>query len=357
MNDTLDQPGKVRERDAFDLEALRGHLSLRAPELPKVLEVKQFGRGYSNLTYGLTTEGGKDLVLRRAPPGVQIKSAHDMGREYRILSSLGPHWNKVPKTRYICEDSSVIGSPFYLMDRVEGVILRGKWPAALDTSPSAMQRASHAAIDTLAEIHKIDLQATGLHALGKPEGYITRQVRGWGGRYLAAKTDDVADVDTLVRWLESHMPGESGGTLIHNDYKYDNMVLSPGLDSVRAVLDWEMATVGDPLMDLGTALGYWVQADDPDLFQVLRFGPTHLPGSLTRIEIVERYIKMSGRKVDDPLYYFVFALFKLAVVAQQLYKRYAEGLTEEPRYALMIEGVKSVARMAVIAMERGTIGP
>ncbi len=357
MNETFDQPGKVRERDGFDVDALRKHLSVHAQELPQVVELKQFGRGFSNLTYGLTAEDGSELVLRRAPPGVQIKSAHDMGREYRILSALGPHWDKVPKTRYICDDASVIGSPFYVMDRVAGVILRAKWPAALDTSAEAMKRASCAAVDTLVEIHQIDLQVTGLHALGKPEGYIGRQVRGWGERYLAAKTDDIADVDTLVRWLESHMPRESGGTLIHNDFKYDNMVLSAGLDSVRAVLDWEMATVGDPLMDLGTALGYWVQADDPDLFQVLRFGPTHLPGSLTRIEIVERYIKVSGRNVDDPLYYFVFALFKLAVVAQQLYKRYAEGLTEEPRYALMIEGVKSVSRMAIVAIERRSISP
>jgi aminoglycoside phosphotransferase (APT) family kinase protein len=277
-----------------------------------------------------------------------------MGREHRILSRLHAVWPKAPRTLAFCEDESVLGAPFYVMERSSGVILRAKTPPGLELGPERMRALSESLVDTLVEIHAVDLEAAGLADLGKAQGYIERQVRGWTERYRKAQTDEIPEFDEVARWLAEHMPSESGGTLIHNDFKYDNVVLAPDLSSVVAVLDWEMATLGDPLMDLGCTLGYWIEANDPPLMQAMRFGPTNLPGSLTRMEIVRRYEERSGRAVTHLPFYFTFALFKLAVVAQQLYQRYARGLTKEPRYALMIEGVRGLSRagVAVIATER-----
>jgi len=356
VTDATDQPSAVRSGQGVDATALAAWLDARLPNVAPPLTVEQFGRGYSNLTYLVRDAQGRELVLRRAPPGVKIKSAHDMGREFRILSALAPVWPKAPCPLALSDDESVIGSAFYVMERVRGVILRAKTPPGLDLSPPAMRRASEAAVDTLAEIHMLDWRAMGLAELGKPEGYVARQVNGWTERYRKAQTDDIAAVDELARWLAAHMPPESGATLVHNDFKYDNVVLDAAdLGRVVAVLDWEMATIGDPLMDLGCSLGYWIQADDPPAFHAVRFGPTDLPGNLDRNGVVARYEERTGRPVTNVLYYFAFALFKLAVVAQQLYKRYRDGLTTEPRYAIMLEGVKACVGHAVHAIELGRI--
>ncbi|HEY6463284.1 MAG TPA: phosphotransferase family protein, partial [Polyangiaceae bacterium] len=308
----------------------------------------------SNLTY-LARFGDRELVVRRAPPGVNIRSAHDMGREFRILSALAPSWPKAPRPLAHCEDASVIGTPFYVMERVRGVILRAKVPEGLALDAATMRRASEATCDTLAEIHMLDWKAVGLGDLGKPQGYVERQVKGWAERYVKAKTDDVPQVERLGAWLEEHRPAESGATIVHNDFKYDNVVLSTDLAKVLAVLDWEMATIGDPLMDLGTALGYWIEPDDPPVFQVTVFGPTNRAGNLTRVEFAERWSKATGRDASNVLFYYAFALFKLAVVAQQLYKRWVDGLTKEERYAMMIEGVRAVAPSALVAVDKGRI--
>jgi len=257
----------------------------------------------------------------------------------------------------------VIGSAFYVMERVRGVILRAKVPAGLELGDARMRRISEATIDTLAEIHAIDYGAAGLGDLGKPEGYVERQIKGWAERYHKAQTDPVPDYDRLREWLVANMPKESGAALVHNDFKYDNIVLDaawmgapPGAaDPVRAVLDWEMATVGDPLMDLGTTLGYWVEADDPPVFQVMVFGPTSLPGNLGRMDLARRYAHKTGRDVSNVLYYYAFALFKLAVVAQQLYRRHVDGLTKDARMAGMIEGVRALTVAAMKAIEKGRI--
>jgi aminoglycoside phosphotransferase (APT) family kinase protein len=281
-----------------------------------------------------------------------------MGREYRILSALAPAWPKAPRPLAHCEDASVIGTPFYVMERVEGVILRAKTPEGLTLDAPTMRTVSEATCDTLAEIHQLDWRAIGLGDLGKPEGYVERQVRGWAERYTKARTDDVPQVEKLGAWLEEHRPrgaGESGATLVHNDFKYDNVVLSGDLARVLAVLDWEMATIGDPLMDLGTALGYWIEPDDPPVFQITVFGPTNRPGNLTRVEFAERWSRATGRDASNVLFYYAFALFKLAVVAQQLYKRYVDGHTKEERYAMMIEGVRAVASSALVAVAKGRI--
>lgn len=352
MSGILDRPEKVREGAELDTTRLGPWLA--AHGLPGDIEVLQFPRGYSNVTY-LLRVGGKDVVLRRGPPGVKIASAHDMGREHKILSRLSTVWPKVPKVIALCDDESVIGGAFYVMERVHGVILRAKLPDAIAgaLTPPRMKQLSEALVDTLAEIHAVDLAAAGLSDLGKPSGYNQRQVKGWTERYAKAKTDEIPEMDELARWLASSTPPESAATLIHNDFKYDNVVLSEDLSSVVAVLDWEMSTIGDPLMDLGCALSYWVEEKDNMMLRATRFGPTDLPGSLTRAELVARWEEKTGRTATNMPFYYAFALFKLAVVAQQLYQRYARGLTKEPRYAFMIEGVKGLSRAGVRVIATG----
>ena len=356
MSDALDKPSDVKPGAELPHEALSAWLA--AHTLGELAEVKQFGRGYSNLTYlvRVKREGREgELILRTPPRGVKIASAHDMGREVRILRALEGCWDKAPRTLGFEEDEAVLGVPFYVMERVPGVIFRAHGPKSLPLASLDGRSLSTSLIDTLAEIHAVDLEKAGLLSLGKPEGYNARQVRGWGERYAKAKTDEIPDVEAIFTWLTEHTPRESGVALIHNDFKYDNVVFAPDLSRVAAVLDWEMSTLGDPLMDLGTALGYWVEPRDPMLFQAMRFGPTDAPSSLSRMQLVERYAAKSGRPISGLVFYFAFALFKLAVVAQQLYQRFVRGLTAEPRYAMMIEGVRGLTRVAVQAVERDRI--
>jgi aminoglycoside phosphotransferase (APT) family kinase protein len=362
MPEPLDQPTAVRPESSFDLVAFTAWLRERVAGLDGPPELLQFGRGFSNLTY-LVRFPSRELVVRRAPPGINIKSAHDMGREFRILSALAPAWSKAPRPVAHCDDPSIIGTPFYVMERVRGVILRAREGAG--SSPEGddhaldeptMRRVSASTCDTLAEIHGLDWRALGLQDLGKPAGYVERQVRGWADRYRKAKTDDVPTVERLGAWLEENRPTESGATLVHNDFKYDNVVLAPDLSGVTAVLDWEMATIGDPLMDLGTALGYWVDPGDRPLLQGRSvFGPTNRPGNLTRTQFVERWSKATGRDASNVVFYYAFALFKLAVISQQLYKRYVDGLTTEERYVYMLASVRSVTASALIAVDKGRI--
>ncbi|HZU83340.1 MAG TPA: phosphotransferase family protein [Polyangiaceae bacterium] len=354
MSRHLDEPAAVRPDSRFDVRALSAWLRARIDGLEGEPELLQFVRGYSNLTY-LVRFGARDLVLRRAPPGVRIKTAHDMSREFRILAALAPVWPKAPRPLVHCDDPAVIGTPFYAMERVEGVILRARTPQGLVLDEAAMRRVSEAACDTLAEIHRLDWRGVGLGDLGRPEGYVERQVRGWAARWNDAQTDDVPDMEKLGAWLDRRRPAGGAATLVHNDFKYDNLVLAPDLDRVVAVLDWEMATIGEPLMDLGTALGYWIQADDPPVLRATLFGPTDATGNLTRLELIERWSRATGRDATDVVFYYAFALFKLAVVAQQLYKRWRDGLTSEPRYAVMLEGVRALAAAALVAVDRGRI--
>jgi aminoglycoside phosphotransferase (APT) family kinase protein len=367
MTDFTDQPSAVREGQGVDAEALARWLGANLPAYAGPVTLSQFGRGYSNLTYlvqigspgagGAASGEARELVLRRAPPGVKIKSAHDMGREFRILSALAsvPGWTKTPKPLAACEDESILGSQFYVMERVRGVILRAKTPKGLTLDAPTMTRLSEATIDTLAEIHTLDFRAAGLDGIGKQGGYVRRQVEGWADRYAKAQTDDVPQMRELEAWLRAHLPDDGAPALIHNDFKYDNVVFDEGLSKVVSVLDWEMATVGDPLMDLGTTLGYWIEPDDPPVFQVTVFGPTNQPGNLRRSELVARYAEKTGRDVGDVLFYYANALFKLAVVAQQLYKRWKDGLTKEDRYAVMLAGVQAVSSAALVAIEKGRI--
>ena len=354
-SDWIDSPTSVREGEELDLARLGAYLEAHLPNLDGPFEVEQYPRGFSNLTY-LVRAGERELVLRRPPFGAAVKSGHDMGREHRILTALAGRYDKAPRPLLYCEDPRVLGAPFYVMERVRGVVLRPRMPEAMRPSPERMAAIAGGFVDTLAELHAVDTEAAGLAELGRPEGYVRRQVDGWVGRYEKAKTEDIPEMTRLAGWLDRRAPAESGAALIHNDFKYDNLVLDP-TDGTRviAVLDWEMATLGDPLMDLGTSLGYWVDPDDPPELRALALSPTLLPGNPNRAELVQRYAAVSGREIADPVFYYVQGLFKIAVIVQQIYARYHAGHTADPRFANLIEGVRACSRTALRAATLGRI--
>ena len=308
--------------------------------------IKQFPSGHSNLTYSVQL-GDRQLVLRRPPFGSKVKSAHDMGREFRVLSKLHAAYPPAPKVLLYCGDESLLGAPFYIMEPVNGIILRRDTPRNLAFTPDIARQLCESFVANLARLHNIDYQATGLGDLGKPEGYLERQVRGWIERYHGSRTHEIPEVAQISEWMQNNRPSSSDAALIHNDYKFDNVVLDPGdLTRIIGVLDWEMCTIGDPLSDLGSTLAYWVDADDPDELQKLRWGPTTYPGSMTRHELVERYSKIAGRDVSSMVFYVVFARFKVAVIVQQIYYRYALGLTKDARFAGMPEVVRTLLQSA-----------
>ncbi len=351
---TIDQAAPVRRGEELDNAALERFLLAHLPDAAGPLVVTQFPGGFSNLTY-LLQLGAQELVLRRPPFGAAIKSAHDMGREYRVLRALHGVYPKVPRPLLYCDDPAVIGAPFYVMTRLHGVILRGQSPAVSGLTPATMAAIAAAAIDNLAAIHAIDYAAAGLGDLGRPEGYVARQIDGWTKRYRAAQTDDLTEIETLIDWLTTHQPPEHGAALIHNDYKFDNLMLNPQkLTEIIAVLDWEMCTIGDPLLDLGTTLGYWIEPGDPPALQAM-LGLTAAPGNLTRQEVVERYIAASGRAVDEPLFYYLYGLFKIAVIVQQIYARHRRGLTQDARFAGLGAVVAACGQLGAAALDQGRI--
>lgn len=351
-----DSTRPVRPGEEIDAAALAVWLKPRIPGIEGPIDVEQFPGGHSNLTY-LLRFGNQELVLRRPPFGSKVKTAHDMGREFRVLSRLYAVYPKAPRAFLHCDDPEVIGAPFYIMERMRGVILRHqKAPAGVDLPPALMRSISEVAVDGLADLHAVDWRAAGLEDLGRPEGYVARQVEGWTERWRKARTDDVPDLDRAAAWLAENLPKETGAALVHNDYKYDNLVLHPQeLDRIVAVLDWEMATIGDPLMDLGTSLGYWIDPDDHPAARLLPAGPTTLPGNLGRAEVVQRYAVRSGRDVSGILFYFVYGLFKIAVIAQQIYFRYKQGLTHDERFASLIGAVKILGHTASQAIQKSRI--
>lgn len=353
MTPFIDMPRPVRSGEEIDLARLGAFVRHHWPNFEESVHVEQFPHGHSNLTY-LIRLGEQEMVLRRPPVGNQVKSAHDMGREYRVLSRLSKVYPPAPAPLCFCADESVIGSPFYLMERRNGIILRKSPPAGLPLDPVTMRRLSEAFIDNLATLHTLDYRAAGLGDLGRPDGYVTRQVHGWSKRYRDAQTEDVPEMDRLARWLEQNIPAERGAALVHNDYKFDNLVLDPtDLTRIIAVLDWEMATVGDPLLDLGTTLGYWVEVGDPPPLQAFVVGPTALAGSFTRRELIDRYASRTGYDVSNMLFYYCFGLFKIAAIVQQIYARFVRGHTTDARFAHMNEVVKNMSVGAVQTIEIG----
>lgn len=326
----------VRDEDAFDVEAVRDWLAAQGHPLTGDVVVRQFGGGASNLTYSLRTETD-DLILRRPPTGQKAKGAHDMAREYRIQAGLAGVFPLVPEMVALCEDESVIGSQFYVMKRIDGIIPRRDLPPGVSLTPEQARTLCTNALDVLIDLHRVDVDATPLAAMNKGEGYVRRQIEGWSTRYRNALTDDAPDGDAVMAWLADQQPADVGNCLIHNDFRFDNLVLDRD-DPTRpiGVLDWEMATVGDPLMDLGGTLAYWVQDDDDEFFRQFRRQPTNLPGMLSRAEVVDYYCSEMGFSLtpEQWRFYEVYGLFRLAVIAQQIYYRYFHQQTTNEAYAI-----------------------
>jgi len=350
-----DQTTAVRPGEELDLGKLEPFLRNHFPGEPGPLIVRQYPSGHSNLTYWLQL-GSREMVLRRPPFGSKVKTAHDMGREFRVLSKLHAHYPPAPEVLLFCEDESVLGAPFYLMEPIHGVILRKDVPPDLDFSPEPARRVSESFLDNLALLHGLDYNSIGLGDLGRPQGYLERQVRGWTERYQGSKTHDIPEVETVSSWIQQHMPSRSAAALIHNDYKYDNVVLDPNdLTRIIGLLDWEMCTIGDPLTDLGSALAYWVDRSDPPEILETRWGPTTYPGSLTRAQLAERYAQKTGRDISDMAFYLVFARFKIAVIVQQIYYRYQQGLTHDERFAAMPQRITLLLGAALETAQTGAI--
>ena len=389
MTAALDQAREVREEDRLDVARVDAFLRQHIDGLHGVPTIRQFPGGASNLTY-LIGYGERELVLRRPPAGVKAKSAHDMLREAHVMAALKPHYPHVPAILARCDDHTVLGHDFYVMERLRGIILRRDLPAALGLDEAGVRRLCLGFIERLVELHQVDASLPELAGLGKGEGYIARQVGGWSERWRQAKTDDTDPCEDVLAWLAAKQPPrETAICVIHNDYRFDNVVLDPGSLSgfggrgensavrgqisdalpahsgsmgrqsggnmdrtagfaarptkarqapghpldIIGVLDWEMSTLGDPLMDLGGSLAYWVQADDDTVFQSFRRQPTHVPGMLTRREVVAHYAERSGWSVDNFDFYEVFGLFRLMVIIQQIYRRFVLGQTSNPQFA------------------------
>ena len=352
MNKAIDSPIEIRKGEELNKQQLIDYLKDKLPNFTNHIEIKQFPGGFSNLTYLITAEND-EYVLRKPPFGANIKTAHDMGREYKVLRLLAPVYSKIPKPLLFCDDESVVGSPFYLMERVKGVILRNKIPKGLDLKPHHFKTLSNQAVENLANLHSLELEKSGLLSLGKPEGYVKRQVEGWTKRYFKAATDEISSMHFVAEWMKSNMPVKTSTALIHNDYKYDNLVLAIDSLEIKAVLDWEMSTVGDPLMDLGTVLAYWVEkGDHPALLQ---YNLSWVEGNLTRQQVIEKYAELRNVNIETIRFYFVFGCFKLGVIAQQIYARYKKGYTKDERFAGLIHTVKACGLNAQNAIKYNRI--
>jgi aminoglycoside phosphotransferase (APT) family kinase protein len=332
MSVSIDKAKEVRKGEGIDAAVLSAYLANALDKPEGEVIIKQFPSGFSNLTY-LITFAEQEYVLRRPPFGANIKSGHDMSREYTILSALNGTYDKAPKPILFEKEAGILDAPFYLMERVQGTILRAGTAKENLPTPAQFQSLSNNFVDTLVELHQLDYKAIGLENLGNPEGYSKRQVEGWSKRYQKSKTSEVTTMEKTALWLQENIPSSSRASLVHNDFKYDNLVLTPDENlNIKAVLDWEMTTLGDPLMDLGTSLGYWVHESDPDFIAQNQLSLTSKPGNPSRGEIVSLYEQKSGKTVDNIEFYFVFGVFKIAVIVQQIYYRYTLGHTKDPRF-------------------------
>ncbi|WP_152206211.1 phosphotransferase family protein [Marinobacter changyiensis] len=329
----MDQAVDIREGEELDALAVDQFMKQAMPDLSGEPSIRQYPGGASNLTYQVDY-GDRSFVLRRPPFGKIARSAHDMLREARVMKALKPVYPYVPEIIAICDDHQVLGCDFYVMERLEGIILRQDFPRDFELSEGDTRKLCLNVIDKLVDLHRVDAQAAGLSQLGKGPGYVQRQVGGWSDRFRKARTEDVGDFEAVMGWLDDKMPEDVTQCVIHNDFRFDNVVLRQDNPfEVIGVLDWEMATIGDPLMDLGNSLAYWVQKDDDGTFQMLRRQPTHRPGMLSREEVVAYYLEQSGLQVERFDYYEIYGLFRLAVILQQIYYRYFHGQTNDKRFA------------------------
>lgn len=318
------------------------------------IQVSQLPGGYSNLSFLVETSTEK-FILRRPPFGEKIAKAHDMGREFRILEGLKKAgYTKSPNPIHFCAEESVFGAPFFIMEFIEGAILRNRIPSGMILEENDFASLSRSAVDCLLELHHLELEDSGLIQLGKPEGYTQRQVEGWIDRYFRAKTNEFPELEEASKWLEENLPSSAQLSFIHNDFKYDNLVLDPkNPTAIKGVLDWEMATVGNPLMDLGTCLAYWAEDKDPQILKL--FNLSHLPGNLTREELLTYYFSKGKGSKQDIVYYYVFGLVKVAVIAQQIFKRYSQGFSADPRFAQLIHVVEAAGKKAIQTLQTDKI--
>ncbi|WP_280770450.1 phosphotransferase family protein [Salipaludibacillus daqingensis] len=331
MKDTI----PVRKGEELDTTKLERFVRDYISGLPEnKMTVEQFSSGASNLTYELTI-GSWQGVLRRPPHGPVAPKAHDMKREYTILRELHPVFPIAPKPFVYSDDDSIVGSPFFIMERREGIVLDTEFPKGMKPTEETCRRISETMVDTLVQLHDVDYKQTSLAEMTKPDGFMERQVHGWIKRYERAKTDEIPGVESLKAWMITNIPASQEATVIHYDYKLNNAMFSDDFSKMIGLFDWEMTTVGDPLADLGAAMSYWLEEDDPDLLKYALGKPpvTVLPGFMTREEFVQAYAEKSGRDVSHFHFYFTFALFKLAVICQQIYARWKKGQTNDERFA------------------------
>ena len=354
-NFSMDIPIDIRNGEEFSLDELKKYLSKNNISAEN-LSLKQFPSGYSNLTYFLQSSS-KQFVLRRPPFGAKsLQGGHDMFREYNVLKNLKSQFSKVPDVFLYCDNDEILGAPFYLMERVEGYIIRPNLQQKDSPGSDIIQNVSKSLISTLVELHNVNIEKANLKDLGNINGYVKRQVEGWIKRYNHSKTDTIANMDFISSWLYENQPLEVGSSIVHNDFKYDNLVLDKNdFSKISAVLDWEMATIGDPFMDLGTTLGYWVDKNDLPELKLFQLSATTLDGNPSREEILELYERESGKSISNPVFYYVFGLFKIAVIAQQIYFRYKKGFTKDKRFSLLNLAVISLSIMAKQAIDKNKL--
>lgn len=351
----MDETAPVRQGEELNAKNLRAFLRENLNLKNDEIQISQFPAGSSNLTYAVKI-GAAEYVLRRPPFGSTVKSAHDMAREFEVLSKLSRVYQPAPKPLLYCAEENITGAEFYLMERRRGLIIRGKSPAELENSKDLQQKVCESFIENLVTLHSLDYKKIGLENLGKPDGYARRQVEGWTQRYFDAKTDAHFELEKTIEWLASNIPAANGAALIHNDYKFDNVMLdAKDLTKIVAVLDWEMATVGEPLMDLGTTLGYWMSKNVGNELLLMPFNPRVLMENFPRVRLVEIYAEKSGRDVSDILFYYIFGTFKIAVIAQQIYFRFVKDFTRDRRFAAFNIFAAALGKIALDAIGRGKI--
>lgn len=349
MRNFKDATIPVRGGEEIDNGKLQQFLQSSIEGLPEgELEIRQFGAGHSNLTYALKI-GDWEAVLRKPPLGPVAPKAHDMEREFKILQALAPVFPAAPKPYVFSDDPTIAGSPFFIMERRHGIVLDTEFPKDMEVTADMGRRISEKMVDTLVELHAIDYAKTALADMAKPEGFMERQVTGWIGRYERAKTHDIKEVEALKKWMLNNIPESQQPTIIHYDFKLNNAMFSEDFSEITGLFDWEMTTVGDPLADLGAAMSYWIQADDPELLKNGMGKPpvTVNEGFYSREEFIRSYGKKSGRDVSQIDFYLTFAYFKLAVIVQQIYFRYKNGQTQDPRFVNFDRFVKSLIRYAL----------
>ncbi len=342
----------IRAGEEIDAQALKDYLQGKVEGAERGIAIDQFPGGHSNLTY-LIRAGNCEYVLRRPPLGPVAPKAHDMAREFRVLQAVHPVFPPAPQVFLLCENPAVIGATFFLMEHRHGLVLRREIPSEFVRDAAIPRRISEGFIDCLAQLHSIDIERYGLSTLGRPDGFLDRQVRGWTERWVRAKTEEIPGMDRLLAWLVTRLPASPRPTLVHNDFKLDNIMLDGHeLGRIEAVLDWEMATVGDPLVDLGCTLCYWTEAGDPAMRGGALSGITAGPGWLTRAELVRRYAEKALCDVSNLGYYEVFGLFKLGVILQQIYFRYHRGQTHDERFRDFHLRVRGLMGAAIDLSER-----